>query len=781
MQGICPDMCPEKERLMREAKHQIGIYEADETAKNTIVHPLAVKQYSRSSADQEAPLPHELRPEPVLRMTLNYLLHRIVNLCDSSDVNLSDWFHFLWDRTRAIRKDITQQELCSPLAVSLIEQCARFHIHCSARLVAEEPQVFDQKINTENLTKCLQSLKYMYHDLALKRERCPNEAEFRAYVVLLNLHDSNFLWEVKQLPKDLLHSAEIRFAIGVYLAMESNNYVRFFQLVRQTTYMNACILLRYFVQVRVRALNVMVKSYVPRAPVPMSIAYWSYILAFEDFEQCAQFLEYYGLQCDRDDDRVLLDRNSFCYPDLPIFLERAVNVVEHKRMCSVGEAVHGGTELDAMDTFEGHVPHDSFDEAGYLMGDAYTAGDQDYRRPATPKGGQRMVVSSSPSFSIQQQQQQQLSLSASPSLEDTNLFKIPQIPQTMTQMKSQQYPKPSIFTKLSPKAETDGFDEGSGGGTASIFGKPDAGMASARNIFAISTTAATETTKNIFQIQPVGMSAAGKGVSGNIFGMPSTTGTTGAQTQKNIFQLSATQFGDIDNSGTELFGGSKFSTHTKAMSVGIFGMSPAPATGKADTLFMDVPPPKLSSEKTETASAEQETLAAAKELEIKRREQELRRKQMQLQQAEEELRHERIRIGAATVCEDIVNEWIADEIARIAKLHLKRFQMIGVAAERLATTMMADVIEETLVDIAQSEISTQSERYLMFEYFWRWRINARGRIEKRQKLERIDCTPLWLSERVTSETVRQLVHPSQKVCVFIGLFVQSLEFRRSWV
>jgi hypothetical protein len=63
-------------------------------------------------------------------------------------------------------------------------------------LVSEDPSVFDQKINTENLTKCLQTLKYMYHDLQLKGESCKNEPEFRAYIILLNLNDGNFMWEV---------------------------------------------------------------------------------------------------------------------------------------------------------------------------------------------------------------------------------------------------------------------------------------------------------------------------------------------------------------------------------------------------------------------------------------------------------------------------------------------------------------------------------------------------------------------------------------------------------
>lgn len=204
--GTCKDMCPEKERWMRETTYQVTSFET--ALEGGMNHRLAVKQYSRSSADQEAPLPYELRSEEVLNTTMTYLLHRIVNLCDDPRTNISDWFHFLWDRTRSIRKDITQQELCSPEAVNLVEQCARFHIHCSARLIAEDPSVFDQKINTENLTKCLQTLKYMYSDLKLKQISCKNESEIRAFIILLNLNDGNFLWEIMQL-EDKIRKSQV--------------------------------------------------------------------------------------------------------------------------------------------------------------------------------------------------------------------------------------------------------------------------------------------------------------------------------------------------------------------------------------------------------------------------------------------------------------------------------------------------------------------------------------------------------------------------------------------
>lgn len=326
---------------------------------------LAVKQYSRSSADQEVPLPHELRPVKVLRMTMTYLMAKIMNLCDTIDVNFAEWYHFLWDRTRGIRKDITQQELCSIEAVELVEQCARFHIHCSARLVAEDPSTFDQKINTENLTKCLQTLKYMYHDLELKGIYCKNEAEFRAYIILLNLNDGNFMWEVQQLRENIQKSREVRFAMEIYSALDKNNYVRFFKLVHSTTYLNACILLRYFVQVRLSALAIILKCFSPRQPhksYPLNEL--MEILAFESIEATMDFLEYHGLVLSEDRTHVILDRKLFGMPEYPYAIDRAINVIESKRNCSVGEVVCGGNLMASL--YENHIPQNSFDTSGCL-------------------------------------------------------------------------------------------------------------------------------------------------------------------------------------------------------------------------------------------------------------------------------------------------------------------------------------------------------------------------------------------------------------------------------
>uniref|UniRef100_A0A182W7F3 Germinal-center associated nuclear protein n=1 Tax=Anopheles minimus TaxID=112268 RepID=A0A182W7F3_9DIPT len=347
IEGTCPDMCPEKERYLREWKCMVPSYEKQLGGATQIDHGKAIKQYSRSSADQELPLPHELRSQQALGRTMHFLLTNLADLCDDDEseggANVSDWFHYIWDRTRGIRKDITQQDLCSPTVVELVEQCTRFHIHCAARLVSEDPSVFDQKINTENMTKCLQTLKYMYTDLAKRGQRCPAEAEFRAYMVLLYLNDGNFLWELRQLPEVIIHSREIQFALSVYFALEENNFVRFFQLVQSTSYMNACILLRYFTQVRQKALEILRKAYAVRSTATFSLEYMTSILGFEDEEEADAFFDHYGVVVDQTTDMVMFEPRqlNFYKPDLPFPTSRAVRLVESKRTVSTGEAICG--------------------------------------------------------------------------------------------------------------------------------------------------------------------------------------------------------------------------------------------------------------------------------------------------------------------------------------------------------------------------------------------------------------------------------------------------------
>ena len=75
--------------------------------------------------------------------------------------------------------------------------------------------------------------------------RCPNEPEFRAYDVLLKLNDGDTLRSVQtELDVWVRQSPEMGFALKVFSALNNNNYVKFLKLVRQSTLLQGCILLR---------------------------------------------------------------------------------------------------------------------------------------------------------------------------------------------------------------------------------------------------------------------------------------------------------------------------------------------------------------------------------------------------------------------------------------------------------------------------------------------------------------------------------------------------------
>lgn len=359
--GTCPDMCPEKERYLRETRSQLSVFEVV-PGTDQVDHAAAVKEYSRSSADQEEPLPHELRPSAVLSRTMDYLVTQIM---DQKEGSLRDWYDFVWNRTRGIRKDITQQHLCDPLTVSLIEKCTRFHIHC-AHFMCEEPMSsFDAKINNENMTKCLQSLKEMYQDLRNKGVFCASEAEFQGYNVLLNLNKGDILREVQQFHPDVRNSPEVDFAVQAFAALNSNNFVRFFKLVQSASYLSACLLHCYFNQIRkdaLRALNVAYTVSTQRSTVfPLDGVVR--MLLFRDCEEATSFLNYHGLTVA--DGCVELNRSAFLEPE-GLYKARKSVFIGRKLTVSVGEVVNGGP----LPPVPRHTPVCSFNSQNKYVGES---------------------------------------------------------------------------------------------------------------------------------------------------------------------------------------------------------------------------------------------------------------------------------------------------------------------------------------------------------------------------------------------------------------------------
>ncbi|VDK85271.1 unnamed protein product [Onchocerca ochengi] len=367
MQGFCRDMCPEKERYMRVIQKRLSIYECHNDG--SIAPELTVKEYSRSAADQEEPLPHELRPADVLQRTMNYLVGKIANHIPETDEELAQWYDFLWNRTRAIRKDITQQMMVNDIAVTLIEQCVRLHIFASHRLCELNFNEFDQKMNTENLSKSLQSLRYLYDDLAKKGVFYSSEAEFRAYEIMLNLSDSNVFRQALTYRREILEAGSVRLAIRLFTCLQNQNYVRFFRLLKNdATYLQCCLCHRFFNRMRHQAMYALSHSVHIMGKYPVNK--FVQLLGFDDRDASLQFLDCYNVRRSNDMDTgeelMHMSKTQLIEPieEPP---SKIHSWIELKRNgYSIPEVLSGGKNVE----IEIVTPLNSFDKNGAYVFDA---------------------------------------------------------------------------------------------------------------------------------------------------------------------------------------------------------------------------------------------------------------------------------------------------------------------------------------------------------------------------------------------------------------------------
>ncbi|CAH8512820.1 unnamed protein product [Schistosoma intercalatum] len=375
IKGTCEDMCPELERYCRAAHQRVSIFECLPTTMSVnsssweMDHTRAVKDYQRSSADQPVPLPRELRPTCVLQRTMAYLLASIADRpeIDTSRSLWKPWYEFMWTRTRAIRKDIRQQNLCCPIVIGVIERIARFHIFCAARLVDQPVDTFDPRINSENLTQCLQTLKEMYSDLdspITSENMCPNEAEFRGYMLLMKLNDQNEINEAQRLPERLRQSKPVRFAFATHEALITNNYIRFFRLARQATCLVACLMHRYFVQIRSQALTKLSCAFAghPKREVHYPISTLTQQLGFENETESKHFCETWGLSVFGSN--VIFEKQIQPQPPtLPWREQRSFHLVENKRIGIPLSVLFNGSPVNPSDAIPSPV-QSSFDTNG---------------------------------------------------------------------------------------------------------------------------------------------------------------------------------------------------------------------------------------------------------------------------------------------------------------------------------------------------------------------------------------------------------------------------------
>ncbi|CEF61180.1 Germinal-center associated nuclear protein [Strongyloides ratti] len=300
--GTMENMCSELEYYTRIVQKRVSPYECNEDGSFNI--NLMIKDFERSAADQEYPLPHELRTEECLIKTLRYLFIMIVPFVPEDKHSQELWYDFIWHRTRSIRKDLMQQGINTENAVQIFETCARFHIFVSYRLCNLNALEFSQKLNNEHLSKSMHSIRHCYEDLAKENIFCKNEVEFSCYEMLMNLHDPKVLSKTNRFRREIMESDKMITTIKLVKEYQSNNYVKFFQIVKnECDFLQCCLLHRYFSDFRSRAMKIILTAY---NNCTMHLEYLTDILALDDICDTMKLASFYHLDYSKSDPMLLI-------------------------------------------------------------------------------------------------------------------------------------------------------------------------------------------------------------------------------------------------------------------------------------------------------------------------------------------------------------------------------------------------------------------------------------------------------------------------------------------
>lgn len=191
------------------------------------------KKYLRLTAP---PVPSAVRPESVLRQTLELLKKRWLQ-----DANYS----YICDQFKSMRQDLTVQRIKNDFTVSVYELHARIAL---------------EKGDLGEYNQCQTQLRSL-HLLGLNG----NPTEFKAYRILYFIHTANRAGlndAIADLTPADKEAPAISHALQVRSALALGNYHKFFQLYLTTPNMGAYLMDMFVVRERLAALCTVCKSYV---------------------------------------------------------------------------------------------------------------------------------------------------------------------------------------------------------------------------------------------------------------------------------------------------------------------------------------------------------------------------------------------------------------------------------------------------------------------------------------------------------------------------------------
>lgn len=319
--GTCAYMCSDSSFAERATFNELHAFERD--TQKASARELAVTHFKRSAAG-DVVIVEDLRPPRVLARTLEHIFSAIID-ADKRGVDprftndadeprtptLLEILSFASDRCRAISRDIISQNYRArgrndALVMEMFERMIRlqiiFNYECAGTLKEWHAQ---ENANEVRITSFLKSLLELYDDARVRsipnvaELASPNEAEFRAYYVLVFMADESekeaFAAAIRALPPHLLREPPLAHALRCWTAYACNDYTRFWKLTqsRDTTFIMGALLARVFHHVRAATLEIMNQSYTPK--VAINVTDLAHMLALPSKEAAAECVRQHGL------------------------------------------------------------------------------------------------------------------------------------------------------------------------------------------------------------------------------------------------------------------------------------------------------------------------------------------------------------------------------------------------------------------------------------------------------------------------------------------------------
>ncbi|XP_037718056.1 SAC3 domain-containing protein 1 [Drosophila subpulchrella] len=312
VQGSCESFCPAGEAKMRIREKLLHYFELKNGQKNT--PGVLVKEFTRSAADVKMPLPKEMRTEAALVKTVEYLLKDIIL---DTRKPYHQAYDFIFDRLRAVRREIVIQMYDARQKIRLLEPIVMFLAYSRYRLCEESIEKFDPKICNQHLQECLTGVLCCYEELdgqESSAEPTIRELERRCFIECLyqvfNLGSPESFTRALSLPDCVRQDTTFKLCFGLCLGFQQGNLYRVLTALPQLPHILCALAATKLQTIRRSLLQIFTHAY-NNKQLTVPVPYLLRLLLIDGPAGLQDQCRHYGISLSADKKAVHFNRTDF--------------------------------------------------------------------------------------------------------------------------------------------------------------------------------------------------------------------------------------------------------------------------------------------------------------------------------------------------------------------------------------------------------------------------------------------------------------------------------------